>query len=60
MLELNAKKIDLYIDFNLDDVLFAGYDKTLFRQLVARTWLPETATEFGKTWVPRDYGYLDF
>lgn len=51
---------DLYIDFNLDDVLFAGYDKTLFRQLVAKTWLPETATEFGKTWVPRDYGYLDF
>lgn len=51
---------DLYIDFNLDNALFAGHDKTLFRQLTAKTWLPETVTAFGKTWVPRDYGYLDF
>jgi hypothetical protein len=51
---------DLYIDFNLDNALFEGYDKTLFRQLVAKTWLPETVMAFGKTWKPRDYGYLDF
>jgi hypothetical protein len=51
---------DLYIDFNLDNDLFAGYDKTLFRQLVANTWLPETVTAFNKEWKPRDYGYLDF
>ena len=51
---------DLYIDFNLDNRLFAGYDKKLFRQLVAKTWLPETIPAFGKTWVPKDYGYLNF
>jgi hypothetical protein len=49
---------DLYINFNLNDKLFAGYDKELFQHQVSHTWLPPTISVFNTVWKPKDYGYL--
>lgn len=51
---------DLYINFNLEDLVFQTLNIEDYKAAVAKTWIPNKIDLFGRTWDLTQYGYLQF